>query len=159
MVFPVVMYGCKSWTIKKAELWRIDAFELSCWRRLLRVLWTPLEIKQVNPKRNQSWIFTGRTEAEAETPTALATWCDELTHWKRPWCWEGLKAGGEGDDRAWDGWMASPSRWTWVWASSGGWWWTGKPGMLQSMGSQTWLCNWTELNHCIIVRNFSYNSS
>ena len=66
----------------------------------------------------------------------LATWCEALTHWKRPWCWERLKAGGEGDDRGWDDWMASPTWWTWVWASSGSWWWTGKPGMLQPMRSQ-----------------------
>ena len=66
----------------------------------------------------------------------LATWCEEPTHWKRPWCWERLKAGGEGDDRGWDGWMASPTQWTWVWASSGRRWWTGKPGMLRSTGSQ-----------------------
>ena len=66
----------------------------------------------------------------------LATWCEELTHWKRPWGWERLKAGGEGDDRGWDGWMASPARKTWVWVNSGSWWWTGKPGMLQSTGSQ-----------------------
>ena len=64
----------------------------------------------------------------------LTGWCEELTHWKRPWCWERLKIGGEGDDRGWDGWMASPTRWTWVWASSGIWWWTGKPGVLQYMG-------------------------
>ena len=67
----------------------------------------------------------------------LATWCKELTHWKRPWCWERLKAGGEGDDRGWDGWMASLTQWRWVWASSGSWWWTGKPGVLESMGSQS----------------------
>ena len=66
----------------------------------------------------------------------LATWCKELTHWKRPWCWERLKAGGEGDDRGWHGWMASSAWWTWVWASSWSWWWTGMPGMLQSMGLQ-----------------------
>ena len=66
----------------------------------------------------------------------LATWWEELTHWKRPWCWERLKAGGEGDDRGWDGWMASLTRWTWVWVSSNSWWWTGRPGVLQSMGSQ-----------------------
>ena len=65
-----------------------------------------------------------------------ATWCEELSHLKRPWCWERLKAGGEADDRGWDGWMASPTRWTWVWASSGSWWRTGRPGVLQSMGSQ-----------------------
>ena len=77
----------------------------------------------------------------------LPTWCEELTHLKRPWCWERLKAGGEGDERGWDGWMASPMWWTWVWVSSGSWWWTGKPGVLQSMGSQRlrieWL-NWTD---------------
>ena len=78
----------------------------------------------------------------------LATSCEELTHWKRPWCWERLKAGGEGDNRGWDAWMASLTRWTWVWINSRSWWWTGKPGMLQSMGSQsrTWLSGWTELN-------------
>ena len=77
----------------------------------------------------------------------LATWCKELTHWKRPWCWERLRAGGEGDDRGWDDWMASPTRWTWVWVSSGSWWWTGKPGRLQSMGLQRGRHNWaTELN-------------
>ena len=78
----------------------------------------------------------------------LATWCEELVHWKRPWCWERLRARGEGDNRGWDGWMAPPTRWTWVWASSGSWWWTGKPGMLQSMGWQRVRHDWvTELNH------------
>ena len=77
----------------------------------------------------------------------LATSCEELTHWKRPWCWEGLGAGGEGDDRGWDGWMASPTWWTWVWVNSGSWWWTGRPGMLQFMGSQRVGYDWvTELN-------------
>ena len=82
----------------------------------------------------------------------LATWCEELTHWTKPWCWERLKARGEGDDRGWDGWMASVTRWTWIWASSRSRWWTGKPGVLQSMGLQRvghdWVTglNWTELN-------------
>ena len=77
----------------------------------------------------------------------LSTWYEELTHWKRPWCWERLKAGGEGDDRGWDGWMASPTQWTWVWVNSGSWWWTGGPGVLQSMGSQGVGHDWaTELN-------------
>ena len=78
----------------------------------------------------------------------LATWCEKLPHWESPWCWESLKAGEERDDRRWDGWMASLTQWTWVWASSGSWWWTGKPGMLQFMGlqSQAQLSNWTELN-------------
>ena len=72
--------------------------------------------------------------------------CEELTHWKRPWCWEGLGAGGEGDDRVWDGWMASPTWCTWVWVNSGSWWWTGSPGLLQSMGSQRagQQLNWTD---------------
>ena len=72
----------------------------------------------------------------------LATWCEELTHWKWPWCWERLKAGGEGDDRGWDGWMATPTQWTWVWVNSGSCWWTGRLGVLQSVGSQ----NWTEVH-------------
>ena len=77
----------------------------------------------------------------------LATSCEELTDWKRPWCWEGLRAGGEGDDRGWDGWMASPARWTWVWVNSGSWWWTGRPGVLWFMGSQRVGHDWaTELN-------------
>ena len=77
----------------------------------------------------------------------LATSCEELTHWKRLWCWEGLGAGGEGVDSGWDGWMASLTRWTWVWVDSGSWWWTGRPGMLQFMGSQRVGHDWaTELN-------------
>ena len=77
----------------------------------------------------------------------LATSCEELTHWKRPWCWEGLGAGGEGDDRGWDGWMASPTWWTWVWVNSGSWWWTGRPCVLWFMGLQRVGHDWaTELN-------------
>ena len=145
MVFPVVMYGCESWTIKKAECQRIDAFELWCWRRLLRVPWTARRsnqsiIKEISPNilwKDLYWSWNSNT---------LATRWEELTHWKRPWCWERLKAGGEGDDRRWDGWMASPTRWTWVWASSGSCWWTGKPGVLQSMGLQRVGQDWaTEL--------------
>jgi len=77
----------------------------------------------------------------------LTTWCEELTHWKRPWWWQRLKAGGEGDDRGWEGWMALPTGWAWVWANSGSWWWTGRPGVLQPMGSQRVGHDWaTELN-------------
>ena len=77
----------------------------------------------------------------------FATWCKELTRWKRPWCWERLRAGGEGDDRGWDSWMASLTQWTWVWMDSGSWWWTGRPGVLQFMGSQRVEQDWTtELN-------------
>ena len=105
------------------------------------------EIQLVYPKGDQSWVFIGRTDVEAETPIPMATWCEELTHCKRPWCWERLKAGGEGDDRGWDGWMTSPTQWTWAWVSSGSWWWTGRPGVLQSVGSQRFGHDWvTELN-------------
>ena len=106
------------------------------------------EIQPVNPKGNQSWIFIGRTDAEAKTPIQyLAIWWKEPTDWKRPWYWARLKAGGEGDARGWNGWMASLTRWIWVWASSGSWWRTGNPGVLQSMGSQKVGHGWaTELN-------------
>ena len=90
--------------------------------------------------KDWSWSWSSNT---------LATWCEELTHWERPWFWERVKVGGEGVDRGWNGWMASLTRWTWVWAVSGSWWWTGKPCMLQYMGSQkswAWLSHWTELN-------------
>ena len=113
MVSPVVMYGCESWTVKKAERQRIDAFALWCWRRLLRVPWTARRSNHSVLKEIQSWVFTGRTDAEAETPILWPPHA-ELTHWKRPWCWEGLRAGGEGGDRGWDGWMASLTRSTWV---------------------------------------------
>ena len=86
----------------------------------------------------------------------LATCYEELTHWKRPWCWERLKAGGEGDDRRWDGWMASLTQWTWVWVNSGHWWWTGKPGMLHSMGLQSIEHDWaTELNWTRWAKHFN----
>ena len=104
------------------------------------------EIQPVHPKGDQSWVFIGRTDPETDSNT-LATSCKELTHWRRPWCWEGLGAGGEGDDRGWDGWMASPTWWIWVWVNSGSWWWTGRPGLLRFMGSQRVRHSWaTELN-------------
>ena len=95
----------------------------------------------------------------------LATSCKELTHWKRLWCWEGLGAGGEGDNRGWDGWMASPTRWTWAWENSGSWWWTGRPGMLRFMGLQrvghNWATelNWTEYSIVYMYQNFLIHSS
>ena len=105
------------------------------------------EIQPVHPKGNQSWIFIGRTDAEAEALITLATWCKELTHLKRPWCWERLRAGREGDNRGWDSWMASPTQWTWVWVDFGSWWWTGMPGVLRFMASQRVRHDWvTELN-------------
>ena len=135
MAFPVVMYGCESWTMKKAEGRRIDAFELWCWRRLLRVPSTARRSNQSTLKettlniRWKDWCWSWSSNA-------LATWCEELTHWKRPRCLERLRAGGEGGDRGWDGWMASLTQWTCVWASSGRQWRTRKPGTLQSRGSQ-----------------------
>ena len=122
----------------RAWLWELDhkercALKNWCfWTVMLeKTLESPLDwkdIKPVNPKRNQFWMFIGRTDAEAENSNTLATWWEKLTHWKRPWCWERLTVGGEGGGRGWDGWMASPTRWTWVWASSGSWW-PGKPGV------------------------------
>ena len=91
----------------------------------------------------------------------LATWCEELIHWKRPWCWERLKEGGEGDDRGWDGWMTSPIQWTWVSVNSGSWWWTGRTGVLKSMGLQWVEHDWvTELNwisHYVNIVSSSVN--
>ena len=89
----------------------------------------------------------------------LAIWCEELTHLKRPWCCEWLKVGGEGEDRRWDGWMTLPTQWTWVCVSSGSWWWTWKPGILESMGSQRfgqyWVTdlNWTESSECMLPKD------
>ena len=122
----------------------IDAFELWCWRRLLRVPWTTRRSNQSILKTSpgihwKDWCWSWNSNT-------LATWCEELTHLKRPWCWERLQAGGEGDNRGWDGWMASPTQWTWVCVNSGSWWWKGRPGVLQFMGSQRVGHDWaTEL--------------
>ena len=137
------MYGCESWTIKKAECQRIDVFELWCWRRLLRVPWTARRSNQFIGRSNTSSLGVHWKDwCWSWNYNTLANWCEEPAHWKRPWSWERLKAGGEGDDRGWDDWMASPTQWTWVWISSGSWWRTGKPDVLQSMGSQRVRCNW-----------------
>ena len=132
MVFPVVMYECESWTIKKAECRRIDAFELWCWRRLLRVPWTA-------KRSNQSILKKISPEYSLEGLMLKLQYFDHLM---------------EGDDRGWDGWMASATLWTWVWASSRSWWRTKKSGMLQSMGSQRvghdWATEltWADLERC-----------
>ena len=133
-VFPVVMCGCECWTIKRAECWRIDAFELWCWRRLLRVPWTAR--RSNNLKGNQHWIFNGRTDAEAEAPIFSSpngkSWLTGKDHDAgKDWRWE-----EKGDNRGWDGWMASLTRWTWAWVGFGSWSWMGRPGALQSMQSQ-----------------------
>ena len=133
MVFPVVMYWCESWTIKKAERWRIDAFKLWCWRRLLRVPWTARRsnqsiLKEISPECSLEGLMLKLKLQYFDT------WCEELTPLKIPWCWEILKARGEGDDRGWDDWMASLTQWVWVGFRS--WWWAGKPWVFQPMGSQ-----------------------
>ena len=130
------MYGCQSWTIKKAKYQRIDASKLWCWRKLSRVPLTARRsnqsiLKEINPE----YWWEG-LNAEAEAPIL---WPPDAMSWltgKDQWCWERLKVGEEGGDRGWDSRMASLTQWTWVWAGSGRWWRTGKPGMLQSMGSQ-----------------------
>ena len=144
MIFPVVIYGCESWTIKKAEHWRIDVFELWCWRRLLRVPWAARRsdqsiLNEISPEYSLEdccWSWSSNT---------LTTWWEELTHWKRPWCRARLKTGGEGDERGRDGWIASLTQWTWVWANSGSVkdreaWHAVVHGVTKS---QTWLSNWT----------------
>ena len=120
MVFPVVMYGCESWTVKKAEHRGIDAFELWCWRRLLRVPWTARRSnRSILKEISLGCSLEGLMRSWSWNSNTLATSCEELTHLKRPWCWERLGAGGEGDGRGWDGWMPSPTWWTWVWVGDG----------------------------------------
>ena len=104
------------------------------------------EIQSVHPEGDQPWVFFGRNDAKAETPVL---WPPHAKSWLigKDWCWEGLGAGGKRDDRGWDGWMASLTRWTWVWVDSRSWWWTGRPGVLRLMGSQIVGHDWaTELN-------------
>ena len=134
MVFPVVMYGCESWTTKKAECQRIDAFELWCWRSLLRVPWTARRsnlsiLKEISPGCSLEGLI-------------LKLKLQYFGHlmWRDDSFEKTLMLGKiEGRRRRewwWDGWMASPTQWRWVWVNSGSWWWTGRPGVLQSMGSQ-----------------------
>jgi len=130
----------KNWCFITVVLEKIPESPLDC-----------KEIQRVRPKGNQSWIFIGRTDSLKDwcwrwSSNTLATWCKKPTHWKRLWWWERLRAGGERDDRGWDGWMASLNQLTWIWASSGRYWWTGKPDMLQFMGLQRVRHDWTELN-------------
>ena len=149
------------WELDHKEIWAPKNWCFWTMRRTFeKTLESPLDCKEmqpVNPQGNQSWIFIGRTDAEGEAPilwppnVSLMHLTDSDAR-NRPWFWERLKAGREGNDRRWDGWMTSPSQWTGVWASSRSWWWTGKPGMLQSMGSQRVGCDWvTELNWWNII--------
>ena len=150
MVFPVVMYGCESWTVKKAERWRIDAFELWCWRRLLRVPWTAR-------KSNQSILKEISPDYSLEG-LMLKLKLQHFGHlmWRTDSFETDSDAGGEGDDRGWDSWMASLIQWTWVWVNSGSWWWTGRPGVLQSMGLQSVGHDWAE-QHRVFHNIVSYS--
>ena len=114
--FSIAMYGYDSWTIRKAEPQKNWCFQTVVLEKISESPLDSKEIKPVNPKGNQPWIFIGRTDAEA--PILWPLWCEELIHWKRPWLWGRLRVGGESRDRGWDGWMASPIQWTWVWANS-----------------------------------------
>ena len=163
MVFPVVMYGYESWTIKKAECRRIYAFELWCWRRLLRVPWTARRsnqsiLREISPEYSLEGLMV-KLKLQY-----FGTWCEELTHLKTPWFWERLRAGGEGDGRGWDGWIASLTQWTWVSVDSESWWWTGRPGVLWFMGSQrvrhSWATqlNWTEFTEINIASYFYFDN-
>ena len=130
----------ESWAPKNWCFWTVV---------LEKTLVSPLDCKEIQPvhPKDQSLVFIGRTDNWSWNSNTLATWCKESTHLKRPWCWERLKEGGEGDDRGWDGWMASPTQRTWVWVSSGSWWWTGRPDILLSMGSRRVRHDWaTKLN-------------
>ena len=146
MVFPVVMYGCESWTVKKAEHWRTDAFEVWCWRRILWVPWTA--------RRSNQSILKEISAGCSLEGLMLKLKLQYFGHlmWRVDSLQKTLRLGGiwgrgEGDNREWDGWMASPTRWTWVWVNSGRWWWTGRPGVLRFMGSQRVGHDWvTRLN-------------
>ena len=139
MVFPMVMYGCESWSwvLKNWCFWTVV---------LEKTLESPLDCKEIQPvhSKDQFWILIGRWTWISNT---LATWCEELTHWESPWCWERSKVGGEGGDRGWDGWMASPTQWTWVWVISRSWRWTGSLPCCNSWGCKgsdmTEQLNWT----------------
>ena len=138
MVFPLV---------KKAGHWRINAFELWCWRRLLRIPWTERRSNQSILKDISPGCSLEGLMLKLKTPILWPPHVKvEKTHWKRLWCWEGLGAGGEGDDRGWDGWMVSLTWWTWVWVNSGRWWWTGRrcAAIHGVTRSRTWLSDWTE---------------
>ena len=146
MVFPVVMYECESWTINKAEHRRIDAFELWCWRRLLRVPWTARRSKQSILKEIIPECSLEGLILKLKLPYLghLIWIADSL---EKTYCWERLKAGGEGDGRGWDGWMASMTQWTLILMDSGSWWWTARPGVLWFMELQRVGHDWaTELN-------------
>ena len=145
MVFPVAMYGCESWRIKKAECGRTDAFELWCWRRLLRVPWAARRSNQSIPKESSPGYSLEGLMLKLNSNN-LATWCEQLTHLKRPWCWEWWRQEEKGTtEYEMVGWHCRLNGHEFQYCGS--WWWTGRPGMLQFMGLQRVRHNWaTELN-------------
>ena len=146
MVFPMVMYGCESWTVKKAQCQRTNAFELWCWRRLLRVPWTA--------RRSNQSILTEISPGCSLERLMLKLKLQYFGHlmrradsFEKTLMWGQIEGWKEGDDRGWDGWMASPTQWTWVWVNSGSWSWTGRPGVSGVHGVTkrgTRLSDWTE---------------
>ena len=141
VVFLVVMYGCESWTIKKAEHRRTDAFELWCWKRLLQVPWNTRRsnqsiLKEISPGCSLEGLML---KLKPQYFGHMMRRADSL---EKTLMLERLREGGEGEDRGWDGWMASPTQWTWVWVDSGSRWWTGRPGVLRFMGSQRVRHDW-----------------
>ena len=139
------------WELDHKETWAPKTW--CFWTVVLeKTLESPLDFKEINQSILKEISSEYSLEGLMLKLKLLATWFEELTHWKRPWCWERLKPGREGDNRGWDGWMPSPTGWTWVWASSWSWW-TGKPGVLQSMGSQRARHDWaTELNWILLLK-------
>ena len=157
MVFPVVMYGCESWTIKKLSAEKLVLLNCGAgedsWESLglQEDPTSPSSRRLILSIHWKDWCWSWNSNP-------LATWCKELTHLKRLWCWERLKVGGEGDDRGWDGWMVSSTQWTWVWVGSSSWWWTGKPHVLQSMRSQRVRHDWaSEVNLWHLYNKSTYN--
>ena len=154
-IFPGVMYGCDSCTIRSCEQWRIDGFELWCWTRRLRVPWTERSskqsmLKEINPEYSLEGLML---TLKLQYFGYLMRQTDLL---EKTLMLGNLKAKREGDDRWWDGWMASPTQWTWVWPGFASWWWTGKPGMLQSMGPQRVRHNWVTELTLRIHKNLQY---
>ena len=154
----VIVHLVKAMVLFSSHVWMLELDHKESWALKNLCFWTvvlektlkgPLDSKDIQPtsQSQRKSVLNIHWKDWCWSSNALATWCKELTHWKRPWCWERLRAGGEGDDRGWVGWMALPTWWTWVWASSGSWWRTGKLDMLQSMRSKRVGHNWmTELN-------------
>ena len=155
MVFPVVVYVSESWTVNKAELWRIESYQLWCRRRLLRVPWTTRRsnqsiLKEVSPKYSSERLL--RLKLQYFWPPDAKSWLiGKDPDPGKDWRWE------EKGMTGWDGWMASLTQWIWVWVSSGSWWWTGRPGILHSMGLQRvrhdWATalNWATIHMCHLV--------